>query len=148
MFCLWALSALLLQATATLTAASSSNCTDAVHYDTISMFSHAPLTFSYEVPDDAACAAKCGRIATCRAWLYSTSGQECQLYRDNPVSQAQSPHFVSGSCDTFSGSSGGVSTSVLAAPSQSLIPQQPEPSHHAKRERSHRHSHHGHGHSH
>lgn len=113
--------ALLLQATATLTAGSSSNCNDEVHHDTISMFSHEPLTFSYEVPDDSVCAAKCGGVATCRAWLYSTSGQECQLYREDLVFQAQSPHFVLGSSLGFSGSSETVSSLVITAPSQSLV---------------------------
>jgi hypothetical protein len=124
MFCLWAISALLaLEVTAILTAGSSSNCTDSIQHNTISLFSHAPLTFSYEVPDNLACAAKCGGISACRTWLYSSSGQECQLYREEPVSQAQNPHFISGTCDGLSESSSGtaVSSLVSAAPSQSSV---------------------------
>ncbi|RAH59381.1 hypothetical protein BO85DRAFT_269473 [Aspergillus piperis CBS 112811] len=78
--------------------ASSPSCTENLLNDTISFFSHAPLTFSYEVNSTTLCAARCARVPACHAWLYSTSGRECQLYRQQPVSQAYNPQFISGIC--------------------------------------------------
>ncbi|KAJ6128014.1 hypothetical protein N7471_009231 [Penicillium samsonianum] len=153
MFCLWAVSALLaLKVTAALTAGSSLSCKESMQHNTISLFSHAPLTFSYEVPNNLACAAKCDGISGCRAWLYSSSGQECQLYREEPVFQAHNPHFISGLCDgvSISSSKAAVSSLISASSSQpSIYQQQPEPSVHAKRDWSGRRSHyHGHRNSH
>lgn len=113
MFNFLSLSALLaLQAAATISP-SSSACTESVRDNTISFFSHAPLTFSYEVPNAPACAGKCAGISSCLAWLYSTSGQECQLYRQKPLSQMNNPHFVSGICGEALASSQIVSSSSI-----------------------------------
>ncbi|KAE8165406.1 hypothetical protein BDV40DRAFT_65505 [Aspergillus tamarii] len=79
-------------------AATSPPCTGSVLNDTISFFSQAPLTFSYEVNITSLCAARCARLPNCHAWLYSASGRECQLYRQQPVSQSYNPQFVSGIC--------------------------------------------------
>ncbi|KAE8315360.1 hypothetical protein BDV41DRAFT_531756 [Aspergillus transmontanensis] len=95
MFLLKALSLLLAVEAA---AATSTPCTGSVLDDTISFFSQAPLTFSYEVNSTSLCAARCARLPNCYAWLYSTSGRECQLYRQQPVSQLYNPQFVSGIC--------------------------------------------------
>lgn len=113
MFPRWIVYALLsLQTTAASTPDSASACMESVSLDTISMFSHAPLTFSFEIPSASACAEKCAGLTSCRAWLYSTSGQECQLYRDQPLLRAKNPLFVSGSCEKVSLSSSSESSSV------------------------------------
>lgn len=115
MFSHWIVCALLslqLQVKATSASSSSLPCMETVHQDTISFFSHVPLTFSFEVPSAPDCANKCAGLASCHTWLYSTSGRECQLYRDQPLSQAPNPLFVSGSCGSPSPSSSTVSASV------------------------------------
>ncbi|PWY84442.1 hypothetical protein BO83DRAFT_384859 [Aspergillus eucalypticola CBS 122712] len=66
--------------------------------NTITFFSHAPMSFSYGVKNTAACADRCAELVQCQAWLYSTSGQECHLYRDQPVFHSSNPLFVSGFC--------------------------------------------------
>lgn len=96
-------------------------CTQSVKDNTIAFFSHAPLTFSFEVPTAESCATKCADIASCRAWLYSTSGEECQLYRDVPVSRAPNPLFVSGVCDASSSASS-VSRAPLGSSSVVVVP--------------------------
>ena len=101
MLSLWVVNAMFaVQAAATLTpdTSSTSNCTESPQDDTISFFSHAPLTFSFDVPSALLCATKCADVSPCRAWLYSSSGQECQLYRQQPLFQAHNPLFVSGIC--------------------------------------------------
>lgn len=117
------ISALLaLQVTAMSMTGSSLACTESVQDDTISFFSHAPLTFSFEVPSVLACAEKCSGVSSCRAWLYSSSGQECQLYREQPLYQARNPLFVSGVCVMSSVSPSGVyfSLSSIPAPSSQI----------------------------
>ncbi|RDH17361.1 hypothetical protein M747DRAFT_101929 [Aspergillus niger ATCC 13496] len=158
MFSHWAVSALLFAFQATAATAttlnpessSSSACLRSMQDNTISIFSHAPLTFSFEVPNALACATKCSGVPSCRTWLYSTSGQECQLYREQPFSQADNPLFISGICDESSVpfvEKVAFSSSIIAAPS-SLFHQQPTSSAPAKRDGSfHRHHHrHAHGH--
>ena len=107
------------QAAATISTPSSS-CTESVRDNTISFFSHAPLTFSYEVPSALACAGRCAGIPSCLAWLYSTSGQECQLYRQKPLSQMKNPLFVSGICGETLASSRIVSSSSTTQVSSSF----------------------------
>lgn len=115
------LSALLaLQAAATISP-SSSTCTESVKENTISFFSHAPFTFSYEVPSALACAERCAGIDFCLAWLYSTSGQECQLYRQKPLSQMHTPLFVSGICGEALASSQSVSSSLVTQVSSFIL---------------------------
>ncbi|KAI2887175.1 hypothetical protein CBS76997_1032 [Aspergillus niger] len=102
------------------------------------------------IPSALACATKCASVPSCRTWLYSTSGQECQLYREQPFSQADNPLFISGICDGSSVpfvENVAFSSSIIAAPS-SLFHQQPTPSAPAKRDGPfHRHHHrHVHGH--
>lgn len=115
MFSHWIVCVLLslqLQVKATSVSSSSMPCMETVNEDTISFFSHAPLTFSFEVPSAPDCANKCARLASCHTWLYSTSGRECQLYRDQPLSQAPNPLFVPGSCRSPFPSSSTVPASV------------------------------------
>ncbi|KAJ5532062.1 hypothetical protein N7494_008614 [Penicillium frequentans] len=78
---------------------SSSTCTESILHNTIALFSHGPLTYSYGVTSASACAVRCAELSACQAWLYSTSGEECQLYRQQPVSHWSNPLFVSGFCE-------------------------------------------------
>jgi hypothetical protein len=165
MFSHWIVCVLLslqLQIKATSVSTSSMPCMETVNQDTISFFSHAPLTFSFEVPSAPGCANKCARLASCHTWLYSTSGRECQPYRDQPLSQAPNPLFVSGSCRSPFPSSSTVPASVspclilteshllylgyLANCPHSQVHQQPTPSSWFKHDRSihfqHRHGQH------
>ncbi|RAL06772.1 PAN domain-containing protein [Aspergillus homomorphus CBS 101889] len=153
---------LALQTRATSALEFTSACSPVIQENTISFFSHAPLTFSFEIPSASACATRCGEVSSCRAWLYSSSGKECQLYREQPRSQAKNPLFISGLC---TGSSSAESPQVSITSSSRIRvsshglnqPQQPTPSTPAKRNGSehlhrrhdhdlrHQHHHHHHG---
>ncbi|PTU21964.1 hypothetical protein P175DRAFT_0492576 [Aspergillus ochraceoroseus IBT 24754] len=89
---------LALEAAAASPRSSSPTCSESISDNTISFFSQAPITFSYGIASAPDCAARCADLVSCQAWLYSTSGQECQLYRDQPVYQSANPLFVSGFC--------------------------------------------------
>ncbi|PYI21845.1 hypothetical protein BO99DRAFT_51516 [Aspergillus violaceofuscus CBS 115571] len=129
-------------------------CTLSVIEDTISFFSHGAVAVSRQVTNASACAAQCATMSTCQAWLYSTSGQECQQYREQPVSKDYNPLFVSGSCQrpaavspvssiaVPSASSGTPTPSLFATPrpaesSAAVIKREPTSHHHHK----HRHGH-------
>ncbi|OJZ90141.1 hypothetical protein ASPFODRAFT_30972 [Aspergillus luchuensis CBS 106.47] len=77
---------------------STTACRHSIVNNTITFFSYAPMSFSYGAANTAACADRCTELVKCQAWLYSTSGQECHLYRDQPVFHSSNPLFVSGFC--------------------------------------------------
>ncbi|EPS29434.1 hypothetical protein PDE_04383 [Penicillium oxalicum 114-2] len=129
MFSHWVTCALLaLQLKRTSASASSLPCMGNVNENTITLFSHAPVTFSFEIPNASDCAKKCSDLASCRNWLFSISGKECQLYRDEPLVKAPNPLFVSGSCGKFSPSSSAIVSSSAR--------HQPTPRSWAKHDRS------------
>ncbi|RAL15213.1 uncharacterized protein BO97DRAFT_240570 [Aspergillus homomorphus CBS 101889] len=68
--------------------------------------------------DASACAAKCGSVSRCEAWLFSSGGDgRCELYNRGPVATAPSPAFVYGTVGTVRGrtSSHSSSSSVVVA---------------------------------
>ncbi|KAJ5632138.1 hypothetical protein N7490_008477 [Penicillium lividum] len=98
---------------------SSSTCTESILNNTIALFSHGPLTYSYGVTSASACAVRCAELSACQAWLYSTSGEECQLYRQQPVSHWSNPLFVSGFCEEPAKA---VSSAIFPLPTSSPLP--------------------------
>ncbi|KAJ5407380.1 hypothetical protein N7465_008664 [Penicillium sp. CMV-2018d] len=98
---------------------SSATCTQSILNNTIAFFSHGPIAFSYGVASVSVCADRCTKLSTCQAWLYSTSGQECQLYREQSVSHSSNPLFVYGFCEE---SEEAVSSHIVSLPASSTIP--------------------------
>ncbi|KAJ5907800.1 dual specificity phosphatase catalytic domain protein [Penicillium taxi] len=112
----WALSTLLaLEAKAATLPSFPSACANDIQHDVIYIFSHAPLTFSFDVFTASDCATKCAGLSACCTWLYSTSGYECQLYGEDPISEISNPLFVSGACSP-------PTASLIGIPSSSSIP--------------------------
>jgi len=80
----------------------SASCFPSAQNQTIGFFSSAPLAYGYTHLSPSECANECDSLSTCQAWLFVVNANECQFYRAAPVSQAKSPGFILGSCDTNS----------------------------------------------